>query len=208
MSNDFVVKDSGERQEFESGMVRDTQEDKPRPDLISPFFEDRLGMHLARGAKKYAERNWEKGAKFSRFVASLKRHYTAYLRGDKDEDHLSAMAFNIMCIVHFEELGRSDLDDLPRYEKRVGEDVVRKEEISAAAVETADRIISELKERCKARKAPTKRVVDYINEQNIASKTRAMAENEADREMTRRIMEEEADEEIRREEDLAEENPL
>ena len=36
--DEFVVKDSGNREHFTSGAVRDTADDKPRPDLISPFI--------------------------------------------------------------------------------------------------------------------------------------------------------------------------
>lgn len=46
--------DSGKRQSFSTGAVRDSAEDKPALDLISPFAELRLGAWLARGAKKYA----------------------------------------------------------------------------------------------------------------------------------------------------------
>jgi hypothetical protein len=39
------VKDSGERQEFETGARRDTQEGKPRFGLIPPYPLRRLAMH-------------------------------------------------------------------------------------------------------------------------------------------------------------------
>jgi hypothetical protein len=35
------MQDSGKREAFESGAVRDTAEGKPRPDLISPFAAER-----------------------------------------------------------------------------------------------------------------------------------------------------------------------
>src|SRR5690348_13247448 len=108
--NEFVVKDSGERQSFDTGAVRDTQENKPRPDLISPFLKWRLGAHLAKGAKKYQERNWEKGFPFSRLLASAERHLTEFEMGMQDEDHLAACIFNLMAIIHFQEIGRKDLD--------------------------------------------------------------------------------------------------
>ena len=109
---DFITKDSGKRQEFETGAKRDIQDDKPRPDLISPHALLRIGGLLARGADKYGERNWEKGMPYSRFLASAFRHLLQYAKGDRDEDHLAAVCFNIMAIIHFEELGRTDLDDI------------------------------------------------------------------------------------------------
>ena len=98
------IKDSGERQEFNTGAVRDITEDKPALELISPFFERRLGMWLEKGSRKYAKRNWEKGMPIERCLASLKRHTTSYVAGDDDEDHLAAIACNIMFIIHYEEM--------------------------------------------------------------------------------------------------------
>lgn len=122
---DFTVKDSGERQEFESGAVRDTAKGKPRPDLISPFFLERLGQHLRKGAEKYSEWNWAKGIRSSRYFESAMRHLLQFAQGDVDEDHLSAAAFNIMGIIHNQEMRKrgvvllqdSDrgLCDMPRF---------------------------------------------------------------------------------------------
>ena len=53
----YGMTDSGKRQSFGKGMaIRDTADDKPRPDLISPFAEERQGHWLRMGAAKYAER--------------------------------------------------------------------------------------------------------------------------------------------------------
>lgn len=112
--------DSGKRQSFETGAVRDTADDKPRLELISPFAEERLGEWLRLGAEKYAPRNWESGMPISRVIASLKRHAAAYCKGDREEDHLAAIMCNAMFAIHYEEcikLGAlpSSLDDMPRY---------------------------------------------------------------------------------------------
>lgn len=92
------------KRKFESGAVRDSNEGKSRPDLISPYFTERLGFRLAEGAKKYAERNWEKGIPDAAFLESLERHLVAYKMGKTDEDHAAAIAFNIMGIIHNEEV--------------------------------------------------------------------------------------------------------
>jgi dATP/dGTP diphosphohydrolase len=102
----FVTKDSGKRAEFESGMVRDTQEGKPRFDLLLPEgvpyadqFLTRFAMLMARGASKYEDRNWEKAsgeAELARFLSSLLRHTIAYVCGETDEDHGAAICFNVM----------------------------------------------------------------------------------------------------------------
>lgn len=98
--------DSGKRQQFEGGAVRDTAEGKSRPDLISPFFMERLGQWLQLGAKKYDERNWEQGMPQTRLIASLYRHLVAFQEGDMSEDHPAAMAFNIMALIHFQEVSK------------------------------------------------------------------------------------------------------
>lgn len=94
----FITKDSGKREEFSTGMVRDTQDDKPRYDLIDRAFLKRWAELMARGAKKYGENNWKKAAtpeELSRFRASAVRHLFQWLDGDKTEDHATAVAFNL-----------------------------------------------------------------------------------------------------------------
>lgn len=112
--SDFDIKDSGQRRTFSTGAQRDRGDLKPRPDLISPFAQDRVGMHMAKGAIKYQSRNWELGMPLSEFWASLFRHVVAYGQGKRDEDHLAAIIFNAQAMIHFEET-KPDLDDMPRY---------------------------------------------------------------------------------------------
>ncbi|MFN3323407.1 MAG: dATP/dGTP diphosphohydrolase domain-containing protein [Bryobacteraceae bacterium] len=112
----FSLKDSGDRREFPTGAVRDMASDKERPDLISPFALRRVGRWLGMGAKKYGERNWEKGMPLSVFYASLIRHALKWAMGWRDEDHMAAVIFNAQAIIHFEETGRADLDDMPHYQ--------------------------------------------------------------------------------------------
>lgn len=112
----FNLKDSGERRNFPTGAVRDTAGNKERPDLISPFAEARVGKWMGLGADKYGDRNWEKGMPFSVFWASLKRHVNKFAKGWTDEDHLAAIIFNAQAIIHFQETGRKELDDMPKYQ--------------------------------------------------------------------------------------------
>jgi len=117
----YGMVDNGKRQSFGANRaIRDTADDKPRPDLISPFAEERQGHWLRMGAAKYAERNWEKGMPFSRCVASLKRHLMKFQQGLKDEDHLAAIMFNAMALIHYEEMIErgvlpASLNDMPTY---------------------------------------------------------------------------------------------
>ena len=94
----FETKDSGKRDEFPTGMVRDTQDDKPRYDLLDRAFLKRWAELMARGAKKYGENNWRKAAtseELDRFRASAVRHLFQWLDNDITEDHAAAVAFNL-----------------------------------------------------------------------------------------------------------------
>lgn len=101
----FVVKDSGARQEYDSGMRRDTQEGKPRFDLIIPVdqsFEQQMltrwALHMTLGADKYGDRNWELATgieEYERFKGSALRHLLQWFTGMRDEDHAAAVFFNI-----------------------------------------------------------------------------------------------------------------
>ena len=94
----FETKDSGKREEFPTGMVRDTQDDKPRYDLLDRAFLKRWAELMARGAKKYGENNWKKAAteaELDRFRASAIRHIFQWLDNDTTEDHAVAVAFNL-----------------------------------------------------------------------------------------------------------------
>jgi hypothetical protein len=114
------MQDSGERQSFGTGAVRDSATNKPRIDLISPLALQHLGEWLRLGAKRYTERNWEKGIPVSRCIASLYRHLVAYHVGERKKDHSAAIMCNASIIMHYEEMvqrGRLDpgLLDLPDY---------------------------------------------------------------------------------------------
>jgi len=99
MGNDFTVKDSGQRKEFSSGMVRDVTDDKISYALIydGPMLK-RWATHLTAGAKKYTARNWMQAnspEEMERFRDSAIRHFTQWVNGDRDEDHASAVYFNL-----------------------------------------------------------------------------------------------------------------
>lgn len=98
------VLDSGVRQEFATGSVRDTREGKGRYDLISTIALRRLAQHYENGAVKYGDRNWEKGQPLNRYWDSAVRHLINWLEGERSEDHLAAAAWNVFSIIHTEEL--------------------------------------------------------------------------------------------------------
>lgn len=115
-----VTKDSGQREQFDTGAHRDMRRGKGRYDLLSPFMVKRLAQLMERGAEKYDVRNWEQGFPFGRCLDSALRHVFQYLAGERDEDHLAGAVFNIAAVMHFEEMvGRGvmpvGLDDRPDY---------------------------------------------------------------------------------------------
>jgi hypothetical protein len=99
MSEGFVTKDSGARQTFETGMVRDTARAKARYDLLYLPMLKRWAELMGRGAEKYGERNWEKArteAEYSRFRESAFRHFMQWFTGESpEEDHAAAIMFNV-----------------------------------------------------------------------------------------------------------------
>jgi hypothetical protein len=118
------VKDSGKRQEFNTGSVRDTRDGKGRFDLITPLGLKRLAKHYEAGSKKYGDRNWEKGQPMSRYIDSLIRHAYCLLEGKRDEDHAAAIAWNALAYIHTEEMIERnnlprELNDMPIYEKEI-----------------------------------------------------------------------------------------
>lgn len=104
------LKDSGERVVNEAGFTKEP--DDGRPDL-SWLFEvqgielvpreliERVALHYARGAQKYAPDNWRKGTDegaLARFRRSLTRHIFQWFRGETDEDHAAAITFNVWAV--------------------------------------------------------------------------------------------------------------
>ena len=71
---------------------------------VSKQYED--------GAKKYNERNWEKGMPVHCFIDSGVRHYLKYSRGDTDEPHDRAFIWNMLGAIWMHE-NHPELIDLP-----------------------------------------------------------------------------------------------
>lgn len=114
----FQTLDSGKREAFSTGSVRDTREGKGRFDLIPYLPLLRLAQLYERGAVKYGERNWEKGQPLSRYLDSAMRHLAKWISGCREEDHLAACVWNCFGFVqteHWIKEGRlpAVLNDLP-----------------------------------------------------------------------------------------------
>lgn len=94
------LKDSGERQDFGTGAVRDTQQGKGRYDLLPPTALFAIARVFEEGAKKYEARNYEAGIPLSRYVDSALRHLLKHLEGHRDEPHMAQAGWNIMAYIH------------------------------------------------------------------------------------------------------------
>jgi len=119
MSFDQPIGTNGKgQQSYDTGAVRDNASGKGRFDLlpVDALFE--VAKHFEKGAQRYADRNWEKGIPLSRFLDSAIRHTLQHLNGKRDEPHLIAGAWNLLCAIQtliWIEQGvlPGSLDDLP-----------------------------------------------------------------------------------------------
>jgi len=93
---------------------RKDDQNKPRMDLIPPESLWALAVVLGFGARKYGDRNWECGMRWSRYYAALLRHLIAWWGGENDDPE-SGMPhlWHVLCCAVF----------LVTYEDRgIGED--------------------------------------------------------------------------------------
>jgi hypothetical protein len=113
-----------------SHLVEGTKHDegKPRFDLIPvmPMFE--LAKLYAIGAKKYDDRNWEKGISWGRIFRALLSHAFKWWAGQKydQEDgqhHLASVAWCAFALMEYERT-RPEYDDRQSYP--LGEDDIAK----------------------------------------------------------------------------------
>lgn len=93
-------------------------DDKLRFDLVPPGPLCDLAEIYTLGAKKYQDRNWEQGLKWSRIFAAIMRHLWAFWRGedlDKEsgKSHLAHAAWGCFALLEFTRT-KPDLDDRPK----------------------------------------------------------------------------------------------
>ena len=74
--------------------------DKLRFDLIPPEALEELARVLTFGAKKYSDRNWEKGMNWGRMFGAASRHLWAWWRGEHTdkETGFSHLAHALCCV--------------------------------------------------------------------------------------------------------------
>jgi len=89
--------------------------DKPRVDLIPGDAMIEIAKVYTFGAKKYSDRNWEKGMHWSRMIGSLLRHTFKFMMGENiDEEsgllHSSMIAWNAIGLLTYQLRGIGEDD--------------------------------------------------------------------------------------------------
>jgi hypothetical protein len=97
-----LFKDSGTRQEWDTGAHRDMVADKGRFDLLPFNAVQEAAVVFERGGLKYEDRNWERGIPVWSFLSAGARHLHKAISGVDDEPHLSMALWNIMCAIQTE----------------------------------------------------------------------------------------------------------
>ena len=105
-----MIKDSGDRTEFETGAKRDMHAGKGRMDLLPWYGIMEVSKHCEEGALKYGEHNVDKGIPLHSLLDSAARHLAKYMVGMDDEDHLRAACWNLLWALNQRET-RPELDD-------------------------------------------------------------------------------------------------
>jgi|SRR6056297_1582541 len=96
---------------FKTGAIRDDDSDKEDyTETISWTAFKRYAQYMTGKKKKYGSGNFKKGIDIDSYEQSLLRHVQKYMENkyedgqvEREEDHLSAMVFNIFGIMHEEE---------------------------------------------------------------------------------------------------------
>jgi hypothetical protein len=89
-----------------------------RFDLVPAYPLWLLAEHYGRGARKYADRNWERGYSWMLSFSALMRHGWKWLMGeDIDPEtgspHMIAVAWHAFALVEFSQT-HPELDDRPK----------------------------------------------------------------------------------------------
>lgn len=88
---------------------------KLRFDLLPPEALEAVAEVYTIGAKKYADRNWEKGLSWGRVFAALMRHAWAWMRGETFDQvdgqrHMASVAWCALALLTYE-IRKTGVDD-------------------------------------------------------------------------------------------------
>lgn len=136
----------------EKGNAKRFNQGKNRLDLVPTSLIEEVGKVLTFGAEKYGDNNWRNSMSWSKVVASLKRHLTAFENGedfDKESGllHLSHLGCNVAFLLEYYKIFPQGDDRPHRYllQNRIGLDI---DEVLADFVGALmDRFPDKIKER-------------------------------------------------------------
>lgn len=105
-----------------SGTKFDT--DKPRWELVPPEITALVDL-FTRGAKKYGDRNWEKGMSWGRIFGALMRHAWRWMSGEEYDTetgahHMIAVAWNAI-VLYVYTVRKVGIDDRNLTQKKTSE---------------------------------------------------------------------------------------
>jgi len=89
-----MIKGQGIMEETEFGANRESNQGRGRFDLFPYEAMEALAIWYEEGAKKYSDRNWEKGLSVKDCINRMIRHSLKAGNGWTDEDHLAAVMWN------------------------------------------------------------------------------------------------------------------
>ena len=117
MGGNIVLTELKGARHFSTGARRDDDTGKPKLTYIPWDIMDRVANHYERGALKYSDENWRRGIPSSTVLDSLMRHVRQYYMGCEDDDHLSAIVFNALCLIYNEDkkTDNEEVYDLPKW---------------------------------------------------------------------------------------------
>ena len=101
MSNeDYTVKVGNKgRKTYASGFSRQDDSDKIDYTTIPVQFIDRFANHMTKGMRIHGRDNWRSigsDEQLQRCISSAFRHFMSWYKGQQDQDHLCACAFNMI----------------------------------------------------------------------------------------------------------------
>ena len=94
----YTTKNSWDNIEHKSWYIREDKTQKLRYDLIPRDQLAKLAWLYTRGAAIYGDRNWEQASweeELALYKQSAFRHFMSWLDGEQDEDHWSAVVWNV-----------------------------------------------------------------------------------------------------------------
>lgn len=84
---------------FDTGAKRDSDDNKPYVHNLKGYTRLRFGYLTRMGAHKYGDGNFLKGFPSEDAWKSLERHVAKFEAGDREEDHLASIIFNVQLIM-------------------------------------------------------------------------------------------------------------